>query len=174
MRIHVVRPIAVLGVLGVLALGLGLAGCPGGKYAEQDRSTGGADRGETNGRMFDLVSNKPDNDDWQIRVRDDSLTASYGNGEDVKQYGPTRLAPKEARKLWKLIDELDIGGRKKGKKDEDDGYLQLRLREPGGEDEEFELTTIYVSRATEDDDILALGAYLQELLKKYHRADVEL
>lgn len=160
-----------------LALLLALAipahlGCKtGGAYVQSDRA-GGEDPGETNGRMFDFVSNMPDNDDWQIRIRDDSMWAAYASGQDEEQLGTVRLDAKEAEKVWGLIDEIDIGGRKKGKKDPDEGYVMLRLREPGGDDG-HEVTTIYVTRATNDDAILDLGAYLQKLIKKYHKKDVE-
>ena len=72
--------------------------------------------------------------------------------------------------MWKLIDKLEIPERKKGKKDEDEGYVQLRLREPGGE-EGHDIFQIYVSRATEDDDVLELAEYLRELVAKYHKEE---
>ncbi len=144
----------------------------GGSYQNSDRAAGVADRGETNGRMFDFVSNLPDGDDWQIRIRDDSMWAAYANGADEKQLGTVNLDPKESRKVWKLIDELDLGGRKKGKKDEDEGYVMLRLREPGGE-QGHDLITVFVTRATEDEAVLDLGGYLQILIKKHFKKDVQ-
>ena len=154
-------------LIGVLAIG-----CAGGSYQQGERKSGEADRGETNGRMFDFVSNKPDADDWQIRIRDTSMWAAYANGTDETQLGTVNLEEKEAKRVWKLIDELDIGGRKKGKKDEDEGYVQLRLREPGGESN-HDLTTVFVSRATEDEAVLDLGAYLQKLILKYHKKQAD-
>jgi hypothetical protein len=59
-------------------------------------------------------------------------------------------------------------GRKKGKKDEDEGYVMLRMREPGG-DEGHEMTTIFVSRATADEEVLALAEYLQTIIGKYRK-----
>jgi TRAP-type C4-dicarboxylate transport system permease small subunit len=112
---------------------------------------GDRDRGETNGRMFDFVSNMPEGDDWQIRVRDSSLWAAYGDGENVKELGTANLTQKETDKLWALVDEVEIQDRKKGKKDEDEGYVQLRLREPGEEDQ-HDIFEIYVSRADAGDD----------------------
>jgi hypothetical protein len=163
--------VAVASAAAVVALAA--AGChPGGSYEPTGRPAGAADRGETNGRMFDFVSNKPDGDDWQIRIRDSSMWAAYASGTDEKQLGTVNLDATETRRIWKLIDALELGERKKGKKDDDEGWVQLRLREPGGE-EGHEVISIYVSRATEDEDVLGLGAYLQKLLMKYHKKDAD-
>jgi hypothetical protein len=145
-----------------------LAGCStGGSYGSGARSAGGVDRGETNGRQLDFVSNMPDGDDWQIRVRDNSLWAAYGDGDTVKELGTASLSTKDADKLWAVIDAIEIPGRKKGRQDEDDGWVQLRLREPG--DEEHDLFTINISRADAEDDeeVLELAAQLQKLVQKY-------
>jgi hypothetical protein len=160
--------------VALLAASLSLGACgAGGVYSKSERAQAGeVDRGETNGRMFDFVSNLPEGDDWQIRIRDNSMWAAYASGSDEKQLGTIELDAKEVRKVWKLIDELDLGGRKKGKKDEDEGYVMLRLREPGG-DEGHEITTVYLTRATEDEAVLDLGAYLQVLIKKHFKKDVQ-
>ncbi len=145
-----------------------LAACAG-EYAAGGRRAGTADRGETNGRMFDFVTNKPDGDDWQIRVRGSSLFAAYAHEESADKLGTVNLDPVETEKLWALIDKLDIAQRKHGKKDEDGGTVTLRLREPG--DDAHEIFTVYVPRddANEDDDILALAKYLQKLVSKYFK-----
>lgn len=147
-----------------------LSACPkaGGEYTTGERGAGDVARGETQGRMFDFVSNKPEGDDWQIRIRGSSMWVSYGNEDSTDELGARNLTTKEAKKVWKLIDKLEIPERKKGKKDEDEGYVQLRLREPGGE-EGHDIFQIYVSRATEDDDVLDLAEYLRELVGKYHK-----
>ena len=118
--------------------------------------------------MFDFVSNMPEGDDWQIRIRDDSLWAAYGDGDKVNELGTKSLTKKETDKLWTLVDAIDIPEHKKGQKDEDEGWVELRLREPGGE-EGHEIFTIFISRATEDEDVLALAEYLGDLIKKYHK-----
>jgi hypothetical protein len=152
-------------VLLLIAL---LSAChAGGSYAKGNGFGGDVDRGETNGRQFDFVSNKPDGDDWQIRIRGSSLWASYANEDSEDQLGTTNLSNKETDKVWNLVDALEIPDRKKGKKDEDEGYVELRLREPG--DEEADIFTIYVSRDTEDDDVLALAKYLRELVDKHFK-----
>lgn len=135
-------------------------------------------RGETNGRMFDFVSNMPEGDDWQIRVRDSSLWAAYGDGEEVEELGTANLSRKETDKLWGLVDEVDIYDRKKGRPDEDEGYVQLRIREPTGDDDadlEHEIYEIYVSRADagDDDDVLSLAEYLQKLIQKHFKKKPE-
>lgn len=134
------------------------------------------DRGETNGRMFDFVSNMPEGDDWQIRVRDSSLWAAYGDGEDVQELGTVNLSKKETDKLWSLVDDLDIYDRKKGKPDQDEGYVQLRLREPTENDDiEHEIYEIYVSRAdaNDDDEVASLAEYLQKLIQKHFKKKPE-
>lgn len=118
--------------------------------------------------MFDFVSNKPDGDDWQIRLRGSSIWASYSNEDSSDELPARNLTDKETTKVWKLIDDLEMPDRKKGKKDEDEGYVSLRLREPGGE-KDHDIFQVFVSRATEDDEVLALAEYLRDLIEKYHK-----
>ena len=155
---------------GSLLVALLLAGCPraGGDYASGGREPGIADRGETNGRMFDFISDKPDGDDWQIRIRDDSMWVSYADGDEVEDLGTHALTAKEARRVWDLIDNCDLGGRKKGKQNADTGSYQLKLREPTDESAEHDEISVFVSRETEDEDVVALTEYLQKLIGKYH------
>jgi len=157
----------------VLALVL-LGACPkaGGSYAQAERGAGNIDRGETQGRMFDFVSNKPEGDDWQIRVRGASIWASYSDEDSSDELPTKNLNRKESTKVWDLIDGLELADRKKGKKDEDEGYVYLRLREPGG-DEGYEFFEAYVSRATEDERVLDLADYLIVLIEKYHKKKPE-
>ena len=164
LAVSVALSVALLGPLGACKAG--------GAYEQSTMSGGEADRGEVNGRMFDLISNKPDGDDWQIRIRDSSLWAAYASGTDDTQLGTINLDAAETRKVWQMIDDLDLGGRDKGERDEDAGYLQLRLREPGGE-EAHDLISIYVTRDTDDEGIVELGTYLQKLILKYHKKKVE-
>ena len=161
--------LSLLPLLGLAALAAGVTACKtGGAYEQSSMSGGEADRGEVNGRMFDLISNKPDGDDWQLRIRDSSMWAAYSSGTDSTELGTANLDGAETRKIWKMIDDLDLGGRDKGERDEDAGFLQLRLREPGG-DEGHEVISIYVSRSTDDEAIVELGSYLQKLILKYHK-----
>jgi hypothetical protein len=151
----------------LLAVVLGAACGAGGAYAPSNRAGGEVDRGEANGRMFDFVSNKPEGDDWQIRIRGSSMWASYSNEDKSDDLGTTNLDAKETAKVWKLIDALELEGRKKGKKDEDEGYVQLRLREPGEENHDF--ITVFVSRADPPDEVVELAEYLRTLVAKYHK-----
>jgi hypothetical protein len=156
-----------IGCIGI-AIAL-LVGCKtGGEYAQGSREAGDVDRGETNGRMFDFVSYKPEGDDWQIRIRGSSIWASYSHEDSSDDLGTKNLSDKETNKVWKLIDAIEIAERKKGKKDEDEGYVSLRLREPGGE-EGHDIFEVYISRETEDDEVLALAEYLQVLIEKHHK-----
>jgi hypothetical protein len=146
---------------------IALAAChPGGEYV-QAAGAGGLDRGETNGRQFDFVSNKIDGDDWQFRLRGSSFWASYARADAADKLGTVNLNPKETKNVWRLIDALEMTERKKGKKDEDEGYVTLRLREPG--DDQHDIYTVYVSRTTEDEDVIALGNYLVDLVDKYFK-----
>ena len=98
------------------------------------------------------------------------MWASYATGRRRDKLGGRPTSPTRRRdKLWKLVDALDIPTRKKGKKDDDDGYVTLRLREPG--DDEPSTTSIRSTcRATrEDDDVIALATYLRELVEKYYK-----
>ena len=71
-----------------LALVIALAACKtGGEYVQSDRAGFEADTGETNGRMFDFVSNKPEGDDWQIRIRGSSLWASFSHEDSTDDLG---------------------------------------------------------------------------------------
>lgn len=159
----------------VIALCLALVACTtGGQYVQGERGGNGDEaRGETNGRMFDFVSNMPEGDDWQIRVRDSSLWAAYGDGEKTEDLGTANLSAKEADKLWRLVDAVEIPERKKGKRDDDEGYVQLRLREPG--DEQHDIFLIYVSRADagDDEEVLSLAEYLQKLIEKHFKKKPE-
>nr|MBA3499531.1 hypothetical protein [Deltaproteobacteria bacterium] len=71
-----------------------------------------------------------------------------------------------------LIDNLQMPDRKKGKTDDDEGYVTLRIREPGG-DEGHDVFSANVSRATNDQDVLDVGAYLQKLIMKYHKKEAD-
>ncbi|HEY1556061.1 MAG TPA: hypothetical protein VGF94_14585 [Kofleriaceae bacterium] len=145
-----------------------LAAChAGGDYAQSGRSDDELDRGETNGTQFDFVTNKPDGDDWQIRIRGSSLWAAYSKGEKSDDLGTANLSAKEVKKVWKLIDALDLPERKKGKQDPDEGYVTLRLR-PGDEDS-HDLFVSYAPRDEPGDDVEELAAYLQDLVTKYFK-----
>jgi hypothetical protein len=161
-----VRGVA-LAVLVVLAA----TACPsGGEYVPLDRSSEGIDKGDTNGRTFDFVSNKPDGDEWDIRLRGTSMFVSYSKGEEVdKLGGAVSVTDKESRKVWRLVDRLDIQNRKKGKRDPDTGYVTLVLHEPGENETQHDIFTIYVERDTADDDVIALATYLRELVTKYKK-----
>lgn len=139
----------------------------GGSYEQGGRRGGMVDRGETNGRRFDFVSNKPDQDDWQIRVTGNSMWVSYARDQKSDKLGTIHLTDQETDKLWELIDALDIPGRKRGKQDEDEGYVSLQLKEPG--DDERPPYQIYISRASKNPELIALARYLQDLTEKYKK-----
>lgn len=144
-----------------------LAACAGGSYASGDRPVGVANRGETNGRRFDFVSNKPEQDDWQIRVTGSSMWVSYARDEQSDKLGSINLTDAETIKLWDLIDGLDIPNRKTGAKDEDEGWVSVQLKEPGDDDSGVHF--VYISRASKDKHLISLATYLQDLTEKYKK-----
>jgi len=154
----------------LVAIACVLTACPGGvggTYVQGARRGGDVDRGETNGRRFDFVSNKPQDDEWQIRITGSSMWVSYAKLADADKLGSINLTDKETRKVWSLIDALDVPGRKTGKKDEDEGYVSLQLKEPG--DDGRARHHVYISRASEDEALTALARYLQDLTEKYKK-----
>ncbi|HUJ61921.1 MAG TPA: hypothetical protein VLX92_25625 [Kofleriaceae bacterium] len=144
---------------------------PGGEYQGGTSMLSGLDRGETNGRMFDFVSNRSEGDDWNIRLRGTSMYVSYGDGDKVNDLGTQNITDKESDKVWDLIDKVDIPSRGKGKKDEDAGYVELRLREPG--EDKHDIYTCYIPRDNDniDDDVAGLIEYLQKLVKRHFKTD---
>jgi hypothetical protein len=95
------------------------------------------------------------------------MWVSYARAEKADKLGSFILTDQETNKLWRLIDALDIPNRKRGKRDEDEGYVSLQLKEPG--DDRDDLHHIYISRATENADLIALARYLQDLTEKYKK-----
>jgi hypothetical protein len=155
-----------------LAVLVSLAAChPGGTYGLSNRAGGNVDRGEVNGRVFDFVSNKPEGDDWNIRIRGTSLFVSYANADSTDKLGGNiNLTDKEGRKVWRLIDRLEMADRKKGKKTEDEGYVTLVLHEPDPDGGPSKLTTVFVPRDNDiDDEVTNLASYLVDVVKKYKK-----
>jgi hypothetical protein len=147
-----------------LALALGLAACGSTTQVGADDP-----RGDTNGRMFDFVSTKPDGDEWTIRIRGDSMWVAFSTETKSQEYDPVTLSAKEAKKVWKLIDRLDLAGRDEGEPDEEYGSVLLRLREPTGEERnDHEIIGVHVPRDTEDDDVIDLAGYLIDLVERPH------
>ena len=144
---------------------LAVACHPGGEYVPLDRESQGVDRGEVNGRTFDFVANKPDGDEWTIRLRGTSMWVSYSKEENSDKLGSMNLTEKESDKLWQLVDALDLPNKKKGEPDQDDGYVTMVLREPG--DDKHEIHTVYFARDTDDEDVIKLAEYLRKLVAKY-------
>ena len=66
----------------------------------------------------------------------------------------------------KLVDVVDIPSRRRGKVDESNGTVLLRLREPG--DEEHDIYSVYFSREAENQKVQNLAKYLGTLAKKYY------
>lgn len=160
----------MFGVRGiVLTVALGLAGpaslsaCGGPDYQAPDDP-----RGEVNGRSFEFVSTKPDGTEWTFRVRGNSLWVGFVEKDKPGELGAIQLSGKERKKLWELIDMVDVGGRKRGKADPEHGTVILRLREPD-DDGRHDSRSVQVSRRTEDEDVLALANALIDLVEKHKK-----
>jgi hypothetical protein len=125
-------------------------------------------RGEVNGRSFEFVSTKPDGTEWTFRIRGNSLWVGFVEKDKTGELGSIQLSGKERKKLWNLIDMVDVGGRKKGKPDPENGTVIMRMREveDGGEHDQ---RVVQVSRHTEDEDVLALANYLIDLVEKHKK-----
>ena len=142
-----------------------LPACGGADYqASADR------KGEVNGRSFELVSTKPDGDEWSFRVRGNSLWVGFVRDAEIGELGDIELNGAETIKLWDLIDNVDVGGRKRGRDDRKRGTVTLRLREPDGEGG-HDLATVRVSRKTDDEDVLSLADYLIELVTLHENVE---
>jgi hypothetical protein len=125
-------------------------------------------RGDVNGRSFEFVSTKPDGTEWTFRVRGNSLWVGFVEKAKAGDLGAIQMSSAEERKMWELVDMVDVGGRKKGRPDPDNGTVILRLREPtdmGSHD----ARAVSVSRRTRDEDVLALANYLIDLVEKHKK-----
>ena len=157
---------ALLVCLGVLGLGVALAACgPNLGPGPDDR------RGDTNGRMFDFVSDKPDGAEWTIRARGDSLWVAYSTRKEDKELGETTLTPKEAKKLWALVDDVSVDRDEEVDPEADDGgvgTVLLRIRQPT-DDGDHDIISVYVPRDTENQSVIDLANYLIDLVARHHK-----
>ncbi|MBK9036435.1 MAG: hypothetical protein IPL61_35180 [Myxococcales bacterium] len=137
-----------------------------------DKQVSNDPRGEVNGRSFEFVSTKPDGTEWTFRTRGNSLWVAVVNETRSDEIGTIELSSKEARTLWRLIELVDVGGRKRGKPDAKHGTVILRLREPG-EDGDHELISVQVSRRTKDQDVIDLANYLIDLVATHKHVEAQ-
>jgi hypothetical protein len=156
----------------LLALLVAAAACsPGGQYVSGGRMSrdGAGDRGDTNGRSFDFVSSKPDGSEWTLRLRGSSLWVAYSEEDRFDELGAVRLDDAQLARVWELIENVGVLDRDPGEPDDDAGTVLLRQREPDA-DGRHEMFSVYVSRDTEDEDVLDLADYLATLVKA-HRGE---
>lgn len=149
-----------------LVVAAALAGCGGGQYSTSTQRFGGSERGESNGRMFDYVSMSADGDQWEVRIRGNSMWLAYSLEDKAESFKPVRITSAEEAKVWKLVDVIDLPSRRRGRIDETNGTVLLRLREPG--DEEHDIYSVYFSREAENEKVMSLAKYLSTLAKKYY------
>lgn len=153
---------AVITIALALCVPASVPGCGGENYTAVDDP-----RGEVNGRSFEFVSTKPDGTEWTFRIRGNSLWVGFVEKAKPGELGAIQLSSKERKKLWDLIDMVDVGGRKKGRPDEEHGTVIMRMREV--DEGEHEARTVHVSRRTDDDDVIALANYLIDLVEKHKK-----
>jgi hypothetical protein len=161
----VVRALVIVVCVAAAAAAVSVPGC-----SAADHHTTGDRRGDVNGRSFELVSTRTDGTEWSFRARGNSLWIGFVRDEDIGDLGAVALSRREAARLWELIDNVDVGGRKRGKADRKRGTITLRLREPDGEGG-HDLRTVLVSRKTTDEDVLALVDYLVELARTHKQVE---
>ncbi len=151
---------------------MALALCAATACSAPDKQVSTDRRGEVNGRSFEFVSTKPDGTEWTFRTRGNSLWVAVVNETRSDEIGTIDLSGKEARTLWKLIDLVDVGGRKKGKADPKHGTVILRLREADDDGEHY-LISVQVSRRTKDQDVIDLANYLIDLVAKHKGVEAQ-
>lgn len=149
-----------------LAAALVFAACKGGQYSSSTQRFGGSERGESNGRMFDYVAMSPEGDQWEVRLRGNAMWVAYSLEDKLESFRPVTLTTVEADKVWALVEKIDLSSRRRGKLDEKNGSVLLRLREPG--EEEHDIYSVYFSREAQNQKVLALADYLSKLVKKYY------
>jgi hypothetical protein len=155
-----------------IALVVALTGCKtGGTYVDDRRPARESARGDTNGRSFDFVSTKPDGDEWTIRFRGNSMWVAYSIDDRNDDLGSFNLTEKEVKRVWNLVEDLNLPGRKTGYIDDDEGTVLFRLREPTDSDDGHETYTIYVSRTTEDEAVIDIADYLRRVVKRHTKEE---
>lgn len=157
--------VRVLAIVIAVVVALSLPGCGG-----QDYRVGDDPRGEVNGRSFEFISTKADGTEWTFRTRGNGLWVGYVGEEKVDDLGETALNSQEVTRLWELIEQVDVGGRRRGREDAKHGTVTMRLREPDG-DGGHDLRIVRLSRRTDDEDVLALADFLIELVKLHHKVE---
>ncbi len=125
-------------------------------------------RGETNGRSFDFVSTKPDGAEWTIRIRGTAMWVGYAKGKKTDELGSFNLSDAEYTKLWALVDTVDVPSRREGKIDARHGTVSMHLRSVT-EDGDHQMHAAFVSRDTEDDDVIDLADYIATLIERHKK-----
>jgi hypothetical protein len=142
--------------------------CQGSYQRGTGRENAGAHDRESDGRTFDFVSTKPDGAEWTIRVRGTGMWVAYSEGRRSDELGTIDLSGTESDKLWSMIDVLDLPSRGEGRIDSKHGTVSLRLRtvtRRGG----HVIHTMFVSRNTNDQDVLDLADYLATLVETHRK-----
>ena len=157
--------VRALAIVLTVVVAASVPGCGAAHYQVTDDR-----RGDVNGRSFELVDTKADGTEWSFRARGNSLWVGFVRDEEIGELGELELTRIETQRLWELIENVDLGGRKRGRADRKRGTITLRLREPDGEGG-HDLKTVLVPRKTRDDDLIALEDYLAELVKAHKQVE---
>ena len=152
--------------VSVLTLAAALSACAGSYGKGSGMQSFSSQRGETNGRSFDFVSTKTDGTEWTIRVRGSAMWVAFAKGTKTDELGSFNLTDEEDDKLWGLVDAVDIPSRKHGKPDPEHGTVSLHLREVT-RGTAHDLETVFVSRDTDDEDVIGLADYLATVVENH-------
>ncbi|MSP15115.1 MAG: hypothetical protein EXR73_00650 [Myxococcales bacterium] len=156
----------------MVLLAVGLLGCGGAPAARPSER-----RGEVAGRVFEFATGgayAEDGDgEWMLRVRGRSLWIAVDRAGEIVEFGAFRLAPREAKKLWRLVDALELGDRSTAGKDRPSPTVRRHRFVIGERDEEP--VVVWMAPAAEEDEATGeLLAYCEKLIRRHARASARL
>ena len=150
----------------ILVISLAAGACGAGARRVKDR------RGDVTGRSFEFQGGAEG--EWNIRFRGDSFWAAVDKDGKLEEFESVKLDPKEADRLWDLVDATDLDKRKSSKRrasDEDEPlYMFWLAREEAGlKDVKTPLVEIWADDVYSDEDLTRLLRYMVKLVSKYHK-----
>lgn len=131
--------------------------------------TGDDRRGDVNGRLFEFSTGGSEHTGeygaWLVRVRGNAIWIARVRDGATKEFGPMALDAADERKLWKLIDEVDVLGRSSKKvRSKRTPVYQFTLMRPK--------VTAYtvvlpMGPALKDEEVASLVAFIGSLVRRY-------
>lgn len=148
-------------VAGLIALAAAACASIGPKTTVQDR------QGEVGGRVFEFATrgseHVEEHGQWMVRLRGDALWIAYHKKGRTKEYGTFKLADKETRRLWKLVDAARLSGRRSAPGAAGAKYVFVYMR-AGKLPTTVELD---MRAALRDDALASLVRYVGRLIERY-------